>query len=254
MHPLIVRQSGNGRLLTLVHGWAMHGGVFPDWSSDPGRWRINRIDLPGHGHNLNLDWPTSSATLADSIAEAAGGGWLLGWSLGGLLALAAAQRGRHALRGLVLVAASPCFARRDHWPWGIETHWIDRLEQDLINEPAASLKRFIAQMTLGSACAGSQRRRLLQACRQADPVALRAALRVLRETDCSALLGTLDLPVLLIAGRRDRLIPCSGVKETARRLPNARLLIFDDAAHAPFLGHEHAMARAIDCWMDQTNQ
>ena len=47
---LHVEVSGNGPPLVLLHGWAMHGGVFaPLVERLRSRFSLHVVDLPGHG-------------------------------------------------------------------------------------------------------------------------------------------------------------------------------------------------------------
>ena len=41
---------GDGPDLVLIHGWAMHGGIFaPLLDALAARFRVHLVDLPGHG-------------------------------------------------------------------------------------------------------------------------------------------------------------------------------------------------------------
>ena len=44
---------------------------------------------------------------------------------------------------------------------------------------------------------------------------------------------TIEVPTLLVWGRRDRIVPLRFGKRLARNLPNARLVVIDDCGHAP---------------------
>ena len=52
MTPLHVESSGDGPPLVLLHGWAMHGGLFATLlPSLAQQFRVHVVDLPGHGHS-----------------------------------------------------------------------------------------------------------------------------------------------------------------------------------------------------------
>ncbi|MCL5980713.1 MAG: alpha/beta fold hydrolase, partial [Gammaproteobacteria bacterium] len=83
--------GGQGRTLVLLHGWGMEGRVFDPWLAylTP-HFRCVRYDLPGHGATpcaAGLAWEGSVTALAALLAEEGESPLLLGWSLGGLLAL-----------------------------------------------------------------------------------------------------------------------------------------------------------------------
>jgi pimeloyl-[acyl-carrier protein] methyl ester esterase len=75
---------------------------------------------------------------------------------------------------------------------------------------------------------------------------LRAGLTILRETDLRAAVHSLDLPVLLLAGERDKLVPLQGMRATAALIPGARLSVIKKAGHAPFL----AAPERVAAWLD----
>ncbi|MBP9131466.1 MAG: alpha/beta fold hydrolase, partial [Steroidobacteraceae bacterium] len=91
--PLHVEIRGTGPDLVLLHGWALHGGMWGPWLDELGRRaRLHLIDLPGHGRSA---WPAGASTLRD-LARAVSphvpnGAAVLGWSLGGMVALELAR-------------------------------------------------------------------------------------------------------------------------------------------------------------------
>ena len=61
--PLHVEIRGDGPDLVLLHGWALHGGMWGPWLEDLSRQaRLHFIDLPGHGRSA---WPEGASTLRD---------------------------------------------------------------------------------------------------------------------------------------------------------------------------------------------
>ncbi|WP_242470152.1 alpha/beta fold hydrolase [Thiococcus pfennigii] len=91
---LRVERQGQGADLVLLHGWGMNTGV---WEGLPAgfaaRVREHRIALPGHGGSPLGAGPATLVDWADAcLAAAPERAVWAGWSLGGLLALAAALR------------------------------------------------------------------------------------------------------------------------------------------------------------------
>lgn len=233
----------------LIHGWAMHGGLFADLRAawPQAAWR--RLDLPGHGRRRDVPWPDDPGWLSAEIAASVpAGNWLAGWSLGGLVAMQAVLSRPGYFRGLVLIAATPCFVRRRHWPHGIDSQPLDGMAAELAEAPELVLNRFFALEVHGSATARSDLRRLKRIALEYGPPtpgALARGLAYLAETDLSGRLGEFDLPVLLIGGARDRLVSKQALEETARRLPDARLERIPGAAHLPFVTHPARVAEHI---------
>lgn len=63
-------------------------------------------------------------------------------------------------------------------------------------------------------------------------------------------LAGVTMPVLVVHGRRDRSAPYGGGRDWALRLPNARLLTVEDAAHAPWIEAPDLVPPAIRDFLD----
>jgi pimeloyl-[acyl-carrier protein] methyl ester esterase len=108
----------------------------------------------------------------------------LGWSLGGLFALQAALT-RPDLRGLVLAASSPRFVAAPDWPRGTPASALAGFADDLRNDYAGTIGRFLA-LDLVDAPGNPQalRRQLLE--RGApEPQAIRDGLDVIQPPTCA---------------------------------------------------------------------
>lgn len=72
---------------------------------------------------------------------------------------------------------------------------------------------------------------------ETNPQALKFGLELLKHNDSRALLASLDLPIKLILGARDTLVPNSLAKEIVKVNPKIQVESLATAAHAPFLSH-----------------
>jgi len=78
---------------------------------------------------------------------------------------------------------------------------------------------------------------------------LRGLVRADIETGSRALwrqAASLQMPVLVIHGTHDRLVPVSVGRRAGRVIPGSRLLILDDAGHVPQMERPEAVERAFD--------
>jgi pimeloyl-[acyl-carrier protein] methyl ester esterase len=240
---------GHGPDLVLVHGWAMHGGIFaPLTEYLAGRFRVHLVDLPGHGHSRDFTaGDLHPPTLAKAIVAATPPSVWLGWSLGGLVALRAALDHSDRVLGLVEIAASPRFVRGDDWAHAVPATMFREFGDALIARFRPAIERFLALETLGSAHAQDELRALRQhVYERGEPLeaALHEGLALLDGCDYRDDLRTLDMPNLWIAGRRDRIVPPAAMRWAAAQSLRGNYLELA-AGHAPFLSHAVEVADAI---------
>ncbi len=117
---LYYETRGSGRPLILLHGGLgaieMFGPNLPALAR--GR-RVIAVDLQGHGRTADIDRPLSTALMADDIAAlikhlGLGHADIMGYSLGGGVALQVAIRHPQVVRKLVVVSA--VFRRNGYYP------------------------------------------------------------------------------------------------------------------------------------------
>lgn len=248
-----IETTGTGPALGLIHGWAMHGGLFaPLVARLRDRYTVHVVDLPGHGHarahDAPLDPPALAAELVERVPQAA---WL-GWSLGGQVALHAGLGHPHAVRAVIPVASSPRFVRDADWPHGVTSTLFSGFGEALQRDFRGTLEGFLALEVAGSEHARSELRTLrAHAFERGEPAprALLEGLALLDRVDLRAALPDLSLPSLWIAGARDRLVPAPAMEAAAALCPRGRCEVIAGAGHAPFVGAPDAVAAAIDVFL-----
>lgn len=237
------------RMLVLLHGFALHSGVWGDWLASVHA-ESCAIDLPGHGGRPWDTGITDLASLARAVADQVpAGAILVGWSLGGLVALELARQRPATLCGLVLIATTPQFVSRDGWRHGIDSSVIEEFAAALARDYPRAIQDFLALQVLGADDPRATLRSLRSQLRSRpapDPRALATGLDILRCTDLRHALPGIGLATLVVAGDRDRLTPPEASEALATALPTARLCRIAGAGHAPFLSHPTAARRELD--------
>jgi proline iminopeptidase len=66
-------------------------------------------------------------------------------------------------------------------------------------------------------------------------------------------LGEATHPVLVLAGRHDRVCPVAAAEEMARRLPDAELVVFENSAHMMFAEEQDRYLAAVRQFLDRIN-
>lgn len=246
-----IDSAGAGAPLVLLHGWGMHSGLFtPLLPRLTDRFRVHRVDLPGHGRSATVA-PYELDTLVAAISAALGGEEplsLLGWSLGGAIALRWARTEPSRVARLILTGTTPCFVTRPDWPHAIDAVTLHRFGDELAVSYQLTLQRFVTLQVRGSdhpRAVLSQLRRELFARGQPAPAALHAALELLARSDLRPEMGAVEQAATVIAGERDTLTPPAAGQWLARALPRGVFRLVRGAGHAPFLSHPEAFAAAV---------
>ncbi len=239
--------QGSRAELVLVHGRAMHSGVFAPFVRELApHFRLHLVDLPGHGFSRDDGATLDPAQCARRIANAVPRAIWLGWSLGGLVAMRAALDFPAQVRGLVLIAASPRFVVGDDWPCGVAPSVFAEFGAGLASDYRGTIERFLALETLGSDHARNELRALkTQVFARGEPAlsALSEGLRVLDAADFRAEIARISIPSLWIAGRRDRLVHAAAMRWAAEHCDGR--YVECNSGHAPFLGHAESLAATI---------
>lgn len=259
---LHVETAGSGPPLVLLHGWAMHGGVFaPLVERLRARRTLHLVDLPGHGLSRDSAVPLRLDATVDAVLRSVPDAPWCAWSLGGLFALRAAAKQPRRVPALVMLCASPRFVRGDGtpdggWRYGVSPEIFQDFAQGLREDYRGTLDRFVALEAFGSERARDAVRALRNGlfARGAPPgEALAQGLELLETSDLRAELPTLQVPSLWIAGRRDRLVDPRAMREAAALAPHARFVQIEHGGHAPFLTDADDVAAHIETFLAEAD-
>ena len=246
---LYIEVRGDGPALVMLHGWAMHGGIFAGLADRLAtQHTLYLVDLPGHGHSPAREGALDIDALLDQLGERLPPAAWLGWSLGGLIAMRAALRPASRVNALIALCASPRFVRASDWPHAVEREVFAQFEAGLRADHAGTIDRFLALEAHGSDHMREELRTLranVFARGEPAPHALSDGLHLLESEDLRDRLPALAVPSLWIAGRRDRLVPWQGMQAAAALSPAGRYLRIDGGGHAPFLSHADEVALAV---------
>ncbi|MEZ5465991.1 MAG: pimeloyl-ACP methyl ester esterase BioH [Lysobacteraceae bacterium] len=249
---MYVERIGRGRPLVLIHGWAMHGGVFaPLVERLSADFELHVVDLPGHGRNRDdaaLDLNDCTRRIAEATPPAA---WL-GWSLGGLVALNAALHRPAAVTSLLMLSSTPRFVASDDWPDGVRASLFSSFAEGLRRDYRGTLEQFLALEAFGSDHLRDELRALKQqlfARGEPDASVLETGLQLLASTDFRSQLPELACRSLWLGGRRDRLVNWSAMEAAAAMCANAETCRVDGAGHASFLSHADEVAERIRAFL-----
>jgi len=240
----------NSPALVFLHGW---GQAAQTWHAQldyfAASHKVLALNLPGHGGAEDKPVELWEETLLSLFpAEPV---ILVGWSLGGMLALRLAQNNAARLAGLALLSTTPSFRLRPGWMHACADDVFERFQESLETNENRLLERFFALMLQGD---DLDRRRYLEIVRQAvdrrhpaTPAGLRAGLDLLDALDLRDALADVSVPLLVVHGLRDAIVPAGAAQFLAGRLPDADLRLLQ-AGHAPHLTQPQAFNTLLEEW------
>jgi len=242
--------------VVFLHGFLGRGA---DWDALRRRFPsrpTHAPDLPGHGATPLRPGRQSYAAWVSWLAD-----WLdarclkrvhlVGYSLGGRVALAFALAHPQVVVSLTLESANPGLREPQA---RAERARLDAARADLIRRKG--LRNFLESWyrlpLFASLDAHPGLREALITRRSQqnaeDMARVVAEMSPGQQPDLTPRLAELSMPVLLVTGERDPKYP-QRLREMARRVPHARLVIVPQAGHNVHLEAEHAFGRLLlDFW------
>lgn len=250
---------GSGPDIVLLHGWGLHAGI---WSASGDNllhrlaqhYRVMTLDLPGHGFsdfgNDGFTLRTAAEAIAERLPPAA---TVIGWSLGGLLAMQLALERPELVRRLVLISSTARFSQAPDWQAAMTVTALRGFARALLEDQQATVQRFLALQVRGSENERRQLRLLKEALATrppARPAALRSGLKILEQDDLRCRLSAIRQSCLLLYGQHDRIVPPAVGAGMNALLPQAAGHVVAGAGHAPFLSHPDATQQLLEAFLD----
>ncbi len=248
---------GVGRPVVMLHGWAMHTGV---WRTFAQALAANRqvvcLDLPGHGLSISVE-PYILESIVDIIAKELPEQEcdIVGWSLGGNIALRLAEKYPQRVNSLVLIACNPVFLKTDSWP-GVSSEILKEFANNLQKNSAQTVLRFMALQVQGRPEAKSSLKQIkvaMQECQLPTLNVLRKGLEILQFANQRKALGELKMPVLMILGEHDTLVPVLVAEHSQAVQPLLKIEVIAGAGHVPFITHQKQLLAVILCFMQRVS-
>jgi 2-succinyl-6-hydroxy-2,4-cyclohexadiene-1-carboxylate synthase len=252
---LNVEIAGDGYPLLLLHGFTGSAATWQPLTSVWGAFRTIAVDLVGHGaSDAPLDEPrysmercvTGLVSILDalSVERAA----VLGYSLGGRVALHLALAAPERVAALVLESASPGIEDRHERAARIASDraLADRIERDGIEafiDEWEKLPLWATQSDLPESVRRALRAQRLRNSARGLANSLRGMGAGAQEP-VRARLGELSMPVLLVAGEQDQKYRDLAA-EMRERIAGARADIIEGAGHAVHLERPEVFAPIV---------
>ncbi len=209
-----------------------------------------RPDLPGLiAQVIRFDSCDSTTAAANHILQHAPKHFaLLGFSLGGIVALHVAARAPERVRGIALLDSTtspvPESQREGRQVQAAQAHRIglrSHLERHL-------WPVYIAATRQGDVTLQDQLHRM--AASLGAEAYQRQTNLALNRPDAHPLLRSLRMPALVLAGEEDRICPPEGQRALAAALPNATLAMVPEAGHFAVMEKPDVVAAHVAAWFN----
>ncbi|WP_161789921.1 alpha/beta fold hydrolase [Streptacidiphilus neutrinimicus] len=250
--------------MLFVPGLGMTSGCFAPVVAALGpEYDVVTVDLRGHGASPE---PPPGWTVEDAAADLAQvverldlrDVTLVGWSLGATVAYNyLEQHGTDRVSRLVSVEMSPYLLREDGWEHaafgGLDAVGALQATRQQWTDPQG----YLTAVTENCFASGSEPepgvlRELLTESLPTSRLALLALWSGVLGQDWRERISGLALPTLLLHGAKSRIFPTEVGKWLLTALPDARLEMFPDSGHAPFLEEPDRFVRVLRDFVDGT--
>jgi pimeloyl-[acyl-carrier protein] methyl ester esterase len=169
-----------------------------------------------------------------------------------MVALAYAAKYKNRVDNVVMLASSVKFVQSKGWECAQSVDTLNAFSQGLINDSAATIKRFLSLQTQGmerSKELNKQLNILLDKELLASGNGLKSGLNILQNLDLRGSLKILACPLLMVLGGKDCLIPAESGHQATKINNQVELHMIKEAAHVPFLSHGDDVVRRINKFM-----
>ena len=229
--------GAGGETVVFGHGLAFSGAMFEaQVAALRDRYRCVTFDLRGHGQSELTTDGYDMDTLADdavALIERLGGGpvHLIGLSIGGFTGLRVGLRKPQLLRSLTLIGSRAFDGSETALAFKAVPFIARTLGMRFL--AGALMKSMFSSAFLGDPARAPLREKWRQhflADRQLGVA--RAARGVIAQRSVLPELGGLRLPVLMIRGEVDKVVPREGAERTITAIPGGRMVTIPGAGHA----------------------
>jgi 3-oxoadipate enol-lactonase len=240
--------------VVLLHGLTATGSL--NWTSTIAtlgeRYRVIALDHRGHGRGIRSEDPFRLEDCADDVValiDALGvrKAIFVGYSMGGPIAQLVWRRHRDRVTGLVLCATAADFTTTpDHWPLVRALEKVRRVTQMV----PRSIRLRAARPFLGGLVSDpALRNEVLVAMSSHEERTIHEAEQEIRRFRSTSWIGEIDVPVVVVTTRRDRMVRPALQRQMAELIPGARTIEIDAAHLAAFTKPDlvaNAVASACD--------
>ncbi|UYZ83409.1 transporter [Entomomonas sp. E2T0] len=183
------------------------------------------------------------SSLAKQLTEKS---YWLGWSLGGQLLSQMTQQYSEQCLGLITLASNTCFKAQIDWPTAMAEDTFINFQQNYLQSPQQTIKRFLQLVAQGCADAKQLVRQLQQSLPDYSTEQANAGLDLLAVLDTQQALKQYKGSQYHLLAELDTLVPSSCSKAIIDLLPEASVELLKGTGHAFPVQSYQLIAEKVD--------
>lgn len=220
--------------ILLISGWGLGTQVLNEFVQ-----QLEQQLTPQHQIEVwDIFDPNNAAVLAEKVQAAADKDVLIGWSLGGQLALLLANaiyQQIQVAKPVIACMSNPCFVAQENWPHAMPKVQYEQFKHAVMLQPQQALKRFCALVTLGSVTPRERAKHLQEQLVNIDLSYQQAHLYLLEQLNLVDILKSYPGKMLFINSENDMLVPYKVIQNIAHFNADHLNLVKISAAHDAIL-------------------
>jgi pimeloyl-[acyl-carrier protein] methyl ester esterase len=238
--------------LVMLHGFGTDSRVFSSIGTKLSKdYDVSMVDLPGHGQTRlrpedyggqAKETGSFFGFCAYSILHALEKFLknepyhLLGWSMGGQIALEMFKQNPKLINSLILISTTPRFIESDDFKIGMNNAVFNKFKKGLKNDKDKTLDEFYHMLF----AANEDRSQYLDDLKKQIPPekTLLDSMNSFENYDERNILPKINIPTLILAGDKDKIIDAKASMFMSQEIKGSVLRIFKGTGHAPFLTKE----------------
>ena len=226
--------------LVMLHGFGCDSRVFQSIGTKLSKDHdVIMVDLPGHGQTKEQfrSFHYSAYQLLGALGIYLKEPFtLLGWSMGGQIALEMYKQKPELIRSLVLISSTPKFVASDDFEQGMNEAVFSKFKKGLKNDPKRTMDDFYSLMFAEKEEAGKYLPSLIT--QTPSLTTLNECMESFEKFDERDILEDVNVPALILTGDSDKIVDMKASEYMSGKAKNSILKIFKGAGHAPHLTRE----------------
>ena len=243
--------------MVLIHGWGMTGNIWTEIAKSLSKkFELHILDLPGMGRSGLIE-PYSMDEIVDQIyLNTPNNSIILGWSMGGQIAIKLAVKYSDFINNLILISTTPCFIKRKGWSYAVDDKNLIEFATQLTKSRKKTILNFLALQLLGTE--GSHK--IINDLKHdfinnenENYKGLVPALKLLRSVDLRLLVSKVKIPSLIISGGKDKLTPYEASLWMQKKIVNSKIENIETASHIPFISHKNTVLNLVNNFLESNS-